>query len=101
MEVLITYGHPVDCRDEKGWPPLLYAHFASHQECVLDPKGTTPLHLAALSGWVKCVEVLITYGHPVDCRDEKGWPPLLYAHFASHQECVLALMKEKPGQVCW
>ena len=45
------------------------------------------------------MEVLISHGHPVDCRDAKGWPPLLYAHFVDHQDCVLALMKAKPAQV--
>ena len=35
----------------------------------------------------------------MDCRDAKGWPPLLYAHFVDHQDCVLALMKAKPAQV--
>ena len=43
--------------------------------------------------------MLISHGHPVDCRDAKGWPPLLYAHFVDHQDCVLALMKAKPAQV--
>ena len=45
------------------------------------------------------MEVLISHGHPVDCRDAKGWPPLLYAHFVDHQDCVLALMRAKPAQV--
>lgn len=71
-----------------------------HAPCAQDPVGgTSPLHLAALSGWIRCVEVLISHGHPVDCRDAKGWPPLLYAHFEDHQDCVLALMRAKPGQV--
>lgn len=61
---------------------------------------TTPLHLAALSGWVECVDVLISHDHPVDCRDAQGWPPLLYAHFQNHHECVLALMRAQPKQVC-
>lgn len=39
------------------------------------------------------------HDHVVDCRDNIGWPPLLYAHFQKHQECVLALMKAKPKQV--
>lgn len=45
------------------------------------------------------MEVLVAHGHPVECRDERGWPPLLYAHFQNHQECVLALMRAKPKQV--
>ena len=64
-----------------------------------DSSLTTPLHLAALVGGVECVEELIARGHTVDCRDAKGWPPLLYAHFEGHQDSVLALMKARPQQV--
>ena len=35
----------------------------------------------------------------MDCRDGKGWPPLLYAHFVGHEASTLELMKENPGQV--
>lgn len=63
-----------------------------------DPQKTSPLHLAALSGWTGCIEVLLSNNHPVDCVDAKGWSPLLYAHFRHHQQCVLALMKAKPHQ---
>ncbi len=64
-----------------------------------DASLTTPLHLAALVGAVECVEALIARGHVVDCRDAKGWSPLLYAHFEDHQDSVLALMKARPQQV--
>ena len=64
-----------------------------------DASGTSSLHLAALAGSQACVELLITRGHPVDCRDGAGWPPLLYAHFEGHSECVLMLMRAKPRQV--
>ena len=64
-----------------------------------DANLTTPLHLAALNGWVECIDVLISHGHTVDCRDAQGWPPLLYAHFQDHHDCVLALMKAQPKQV--
>lgn len=64
-----------------------------------DDNGTTPLHLAALCGWLECVETLISHQHQVACRDDTGWPPLLYAHFQNHQDCVLALMKAEPQQV--
>ena len=60
---------------------------------------TSPLHLAAASGWIECVNELILSDHPVDCIDRKGWSPLLYAHFQNHQDCVLALMEAKPEQV--
>lgn len=45
-------------------------------------------------------------GHPVDCEDDSGWPPLLYANFKSSEhddtaqhECVLSLMRPKPEQL--
>lgn len=61
--------------------------------------AASALHLAALSGWLDCVQLLISHGHTVDCTDEQGWPPILYAHFKDHEECVLALLKAKPQQV--
>ena len=66
---------------------------------IQDSSQTTPLHLAAASGWVECVELLIKHGHPVECRDEQGWPPLLYAHYIKCEESVLALMRAGPQQV--
>ena len=52
-----------------------------------------------MSGDTKCVELLLSSGHQVDCVDRYGWPPLLYANFKAHESCVLALMKPKPEQV--
>ena len=60
----------------------------------------TCLHIAASGGSTECVQLLIDHQHPVDCPDNKGWPPLLYANFSSHEDCVLAIMKAKPKQVC-
>ena len=69
---------------------------------VVNARGNnaaSALHLAALSGWQDCVQLLISHGHIVDCIDERGWPPILYAHFKDHEDCVLALLKAKPQQV--
>lgn len=52
-----------------------------------------------MAGSTECVQLLLTYGHPVDCVDKSGWPPLLYADFNAKEECVLALMKPKPNQL--
>lgn len=64
-----------------------------------DSEGHSPLHLAAAAGCVSCVSTLLSNGHEVDCRDYKGWPPLLYAHFTDNTGCFLELMKAKPSQV--
>ena len=53
-----------------------------------------------MSGFTECAQLLIDHQHPIDCKDNKGWPPLLYANFSSERECVLAIMKAKPDQVC-
>jgi len=52
-----------------------------------------------MAGSTECVQLLLTYNHPVDCVDKHGWPPLLYADFNAKEECVLALMKPKPRQL--
>ena len=52
-----------------------------------------------MSGDTECVQLLLDFGHQVDCVDKCGWPPLLYANFKAHESCVLALMKPKPEQV--
>lgn len=52
-----------------------------------------------MSGDTECVQLLLNFGHQVDCVDKCGWPPLLYANFKAHESCVLALMKPKPDQV--
>ena len=52
-----------------------------------------------MSGDTQCVQLLLDFGHQVDCVDRYGWPPLLYANFKAHESCVLALMKPKPEQV--
>ena len=77
------------------------SHIAFHWDTgfIQDAQKTSPLHLAAVSGWTDCVLELLSNDHPVDCVDSKGWSPLLYAHFQDHQDCVLALMKANPQQV--
>ena len=64
-----------------------------------DHHGTTSLHLAATSGDTKTVQLLLQYGHQVDCLDSSGWPPLLYANFAAQESCVLSLMEPNPKQI--
>lgn len=100
LRVLLHHGASINCRVSisRIWQcvavlKVLICH------CIQDPQKTSPLHLAAVSGWTDCITELIISCHPVDCVDNKGWSPLLYAHFQNNQDCVLELMKVKPQQV--
>jgi len=53
-----------------------------------------------MCGFTEAIQLLMEYNHPVDCVDDKGWPPLLYSNFVSNKESVLLLMNSKPDQVC-
>ena len=52
-----------------------------------------------MCGSTECVQLLLDYGHQVDCLDKYGWPPLLYANFKAQESCVLSLMKPNPRQI--
>ena len=103
--------HKVDCCDNSGLTPLMYAAQCGNHDCVLallqagasvlckDKHGTTSLHLAAASGDTQSVKLLLQYGHQVDCLDSWGWPPLLYANFAAQESCVISLMEPNPKQI--
>ena len=98
LKVLLEAGASTECKVHTNPGRVLLSHSSPIPD-TQDDAGATPLHLAAVNGWVECVEALVAHGHPVECRDERGWPPLLYAHFQNHQECVLALMRANPKQV--
>ena len=41
----------------------------------------------------------LEYGHPVDCKDNAGWIPLLYANFRAHESCIVTIMQQNPQQI--
>lgn len=59
----------------------------------------TPLHLAASLGNLQSIKLLLDFGHKVDCIDNYGWPPLLYANFRASEECVIMLFEKNPRQI--
>ena len=113
LKVLLqtSLKHKVNCCDNSGLTPLMYAAQCGNHDCVLalleagasvlckDKHGTTSLHLAAASGDTQSVKLLLQYGHQVDCLDSWGWPPLLYANFAAQESCVISLMEPNPKQI--
>lgn len=62
-------------------------------------EAVTPLHLAAASGNLKTINLLLQYDHPTDVLDEHGWPPILYANFRSNEDCVSTLMARNPQHI--
>jgi ankyrin repeat protein len=108
---------------EFGWPPLFFAvqqgdvatvkalleqdgavsiaavGGGAHKKVFSDKMGTTAMHIAALNGHTEVVQLLYERGHPIDCVDNAGWPPLLYADYNVKRECVLSLMRPNPEQL--
>ena len=50
-----------------------------HQVNQLNRDHTTPLHIAAEKGYVRCICVLLEYGAEVDILDDYGYSPLIRA----------------------
>jgi ankyrin repeat protein len=61
-----------------------------------DSMGLTPLHLAALLGHVKILELLIQHGGDISRRDGRGWTALHCCVSKGH-ESALALMMDCGG----
>jgi ankyrin repeat protein len=60
---------------------------------VTDKLGRTPLHYAAIRGYVKIAELLLDRGANVNAVDSsKQWTPLFYATFMGDQKMIELLM---------
>jgi hypothetical protein len=57
-----------------------------------DIRGRTPLHLAAMRGYLQIVLLLIAKGIDVDAKDNQGWTALHLAVERGHQPIVQALL---------
>ncbi|CED85422.1 Asparaginase [Phaffia rhodozyma] len=81
-DLLRKYARPEDRRSP---PPVNPAN-------TTNEVGMSLLHVAALHGSEKAVEVLLKRGAIVHCRDLLGHTPLYYAARQAHKQCV-ALLK--------
>ena len=55
--------------------------------------------MAAACGNLDAIHYLLREKHPVDCIDQDGWPPLLYANFQTDKQCVVELFNKNPAQL--
>ena len=75
---------------------MLYGANPNHQ----DSNGATALHWAAAEGRNECIDVLIKKGKAiVDKKDNKGWPPIVYADFGANTQSIMTLLESNPGQL--
>jgi ankyrin repeat protein len=108
--------HPdIDCNilDAKGCPALHYAVLSNSSSgstamaqlltrgadpSVKDGKGRTPLHLAAVKGYLGAAQQLVAAGADVRATaGSMGWTPLMMAIAAGHQDVVRCLLAGGAG----
>ncbi|XP_016067319.1 PREDICTED: histone-lysine N-methyltransferase EHMT1 isoform X1 [Miniopterus natalensis] len=103
--MLIQAGANIDTCSEDQRTPLMEAAENNHLDAVrylikagalVDPKdaeGSTCLHLAAKKGHYDVVQYLLSNGQmDVNCQDDGGWTPMIWATEYKHLDLVKLLL---------
>ncbi|XP_023232253.1 titin homolog [Centruroides sculpturatus] len=106
LRLLLQHGAQVDCRDQEGRQPLLWAACSGSSDAILsiisaggsidakDNDGLSALHYAASRGHTDCVDVLITLcGANIDETDNSGCTALYYSVAMGQADCTQLLLK--------
>ena len=101
---LLDEGADINAQNDAGETVLhTCLHFTSNDEMVpillrggvpldvVDSRGRTALHEAAISGFMSVVKLLIEHGAKLDIKDNKSWTPLHDAA-ASGQKVIVDYM---------
>ncbi|XP_054219826.1 histone-lysine N-methyltransferase EHMT1 isoform X40 [Homo sapiens] len=105
--MLVQAGANIDTCSEDQRTPLMEAAENNHLEAVkylikagalVDPKdaeGSTCLHLAAKKGHYEVVQYLLSNGQmDVNCQDDGGWTPMIWATEYKHVDLVKLLLSK-------
>ncbi|KAJ8797606.1 hypothetical protein J1605_017338 [Eschrichtius robustus] len=105
--MLIQAGANIDTCSEDQRTPLMEAAENNHLDAVkylikagalVDPKdaeGSTCLHLAAKKGHYDVVQYLLSNGQmDVNCQDDGGWTPMIWATEYKHVDLVKLLLSK-------
>ena len=109
--ICLMYGAKNDPHPDFGETALHVASSCGHDEAaavILDAAAQsdsvdiimnltneeyrTPLHLAAANGWQKMVDLLLSHGAPIDCKDELDQTLLHMCAGAGHRDCLATLL---------
>ncbi|KAB1280182.1 Histone-lysine N-methyltransferase EHMT1 [Camelus dromedarius] len=108
--MLIQAGANIDTCSEDQRTPLMEAAENNHLDAVkylikagaladpkemLDAEGSTCLHLAAKKGHYEVVQYLLSNGQmDVNCQDDGGWTPMIWATEYKHVDLVKLLLSK-------
>ncbi|XP_018318975.1 uncharacterized protein LOC108732588 isoform X2 [Agrilus planipennis] len=108
VKYLIEHKADPKMKDNNGFTPIHYAVAGNNYKAVeyllsavgsnfimhgADMPLTTPLHLAAVSGSLDILSMLLPYFHDTNVRTEHGSTPLLIAAREGYTHCVQMLLR--------
>ena len=89
----VTAFHMACVQGMSGAAELLLRHGARHNWHAPPPSSAPPLGMAAWTGQVRLVRVLLRAGADVNATDGHGWTPLMVALAGNNAACARALLE--------
>jgi len=105
VEALVAKGSDINLKDKGGYTPFMLAAQGRHFDIVakllpvhviniINNKGETWLHMAAMHGDIKGVEALVAKGSDINLKDKGGCTPMMLAAQGGHFEIVARLVPD-------
>uniref|UniRef100_A0A2N9IHY9 MSP domain-containing protein n=1 Tax=Fagus sylvatica TaxID=28930 RepID=A0A2N9IHY9_FAGSY len=104
LKVLIASGCKIDnsvdrilheaaATDRVDLMEVLFKLFGDSDVNSVDLDGRTPIHVAAVRGFVEVIRFCVSVGGKADVSDRNGWIPLHYAAAEGHLQAVEYLLE--------